>query len=161
MIVILLCHTIYSNTMYLEKLKMTDDSADKTHDKLREWTREINRGILEFWVLTLLRQESLYGARISALIDEMSAGHIQLEPGTIYPLLNRLAEKGWIVGDIKVRSEGRGPMRRYYRLTKDGDQLLKAMIDHYFDTYEALFQLMASEFQMVRKRLSHLMEETD
>ncbi len=145
----------------MEKLKMTDGSTDKTHDKLREWTREINRGILEFWVLTLLRQESLYGARISALIDEMSAGRIQLEPGTIYPLLNRLAEKGWIVGDIKVRSEGRGPMRRYYRLTKDGDQLLQAMIDHYFDTYEALFQLMASEFQIVRKRLSHLMEETD
>ena len=140
---------------------MTETPPDKTLDKLREWTREINRGILEFWVLTLLRQESLYGARISALIDDMSAGRIQMEPGTIYPLLNRLSEKGWIVGDFKVRSEGRGPMRRYYRLTKDGDLLLQAMIDHYFDTYEALFQLMASEFQSVRKRLSEMMEETD
>ena len=146
--------------MYLEELTMTEAPSNKTLDKLREWTREINRGILEFWVLTLLRQESLYGARISALIDDMSAGRIQMEPGTIYPLLNRLSEKGWIVGDIKVRSEGRGPMRRYYRLTKDGDLLLQAMIDHYFDTYEALFQLMASEFQSVRKRLSEMMEET-
>jgi PadR family transcriptional regulator PadR len=140
---------------------MTEIPADKTHDKLREWTREINRGILEVWVLTLLRQESLYGARICALIDDMSAGRIQMEPGTIYPLLSRLAEKGWIVGDIKVRSEGRGPLRRYYRLTKDGDQLLQAMIDHYFDTYEALFQLMASEFRSARKHLSEIIEESD
>ena len=140
---------------------MSEKPADKTDDKLREWTREINRGFLEFWVLTLLRQESLYGARISALIDDMSAGRIQMEPGTIYPLLNRLAENGWIIGDIKVRSEGRGPMRRYYRLTKEGNNLLQAMIDHYFDTYESLFQLMASEFQTVRKRLSEIMEETD
>ncbi len=140
---------------------MTEAPTDKTNDKIREWSREINRGILEFWVLTLLRQESLYGARISALIDDMSAGHIQMEPGTIYPLLNRLAEKGWIVGNTKIHSEGRGPLRRYYRLTKDGDQLLQAMIDHYFDTYEALFQLMASEFQSVRKRLSSITEEID
>ncbi|MFW9831058.1 MAG: PadR family transcriptional regulator [Candidatus Thorarchaeota archaeon] len=135
--------------------------TDKTDNKLREWTREINRGFLEFWVLNLLRKESLYGARIGTLIEEMSEGRIQLEPGTIYPLLNRLADNGWIKGDVKVRSEGRGPMRRYYRLTNDGKLLLSAMIDHYFDTYDALFQLMAAEFQSVRKRLFELMEEID
>jgi PadR family transcriptional regulator PadR len=140
---------------------MTETPTDKTDLKLREWTREINRGILEFWVLTLLRQESLYGARVAQLIDEMSDGRIQMEPGTIYPLLSRLAESGWIKGDVKVRSEGRGPMRRYYRLTAEGDQLLSAMIDHYFSTYDALFQMMATEFQSVRKRLSEMMEEID
>ncbi|MFW9983529.1 MAG: PadR family transcriptional regulator [Candidatus Odinarchaeota archaeon] len=140
---------------------MTEIPTDKTNSKLREWTREINRGILEFWVLNLLRQESLYGARVAQLIDEMSDGHIQMEPGTIYPLLNRLAEKGWIKGDVKVRSQGRGPMRRYYRLTSEGEQLLSAMIDHYFSTYDALFQMMAAEFQSVRKRLSEIMEEID
>ena len=140
---------------------MTEIPTDKTDSKLREWTREINRGILEFWVLNLLRQESLYGARVAQLIDEMSDGRIQMEPGTIYPLLNRLAEKGWIKGDVKVRSQGRGPMRRYYRLTSEGDQLLSAMIDHYFSTYDALFQMMATEFQSVRKRLSEIMEEID
>jgi PadR family transcriptional regulator PadR len=140
---------------------MTETPADKTLDKLREWTREINRGFLEFWVLNLLRREALYGARISSLIEDMSEGRIQMEPGTIYPLLNRLAEKGWIKGDVKVRSQGRGPMRRYYRLTDAGDALLTAMIDHYFDTYDALFQIMATEFQSVRKRLIELMEEID
>jgi DNA-binding PadR family transcriptional regulator len=139
---------------------MTESPPDRTLEKLREWTREINRGILEFWVLNLLRREKAqYGMRIATLIEEMSEGRIQLEPGTIYPLLNRLAKSGWIVIDDNISSQGRGPVRRYYRLTNEGTQLLNAMIDHYFDTYDALFQLMAAQFRSVRSRLSELMED--
>jgi DNA-binding PadR family transcriptional regulator len=141
---------------------MIESPSDRTLEKLREWTREINRGILEFWVLTLLRREKAqYGMRIANLIEEMSDGRVQLEPGTIYPLLNRLAKSGWIVIDENISSQGRGPVRRYYRLTDDGTQLLNAMIDHYFDTYDALFQLMAAQFRSVRSRLSELMEDLD
>jgi DNA-binding PadR family transcriptional regulator len=91
----------------------------------------------------------------------MSEGRVQLEPGTIYPLLNRLAKSGWIIIDDNISSQGRGPVRRYYRLTAEGTQLLNAMIDHYFDTYDALFQLMANQFRSVRSRLSELMEDLD
>ena len=141
---------------------MTESPSDRTHEKLREWTREINRGILEFWVLTLLRREKAqYGMRIANLIEEMSEGRIQLEPGTIYPLLNRLAKSGWIIIDDNISSQGRGPVRRYYRLTDEGTKLLNAMINHYFDTYDALFQLMADQFRSVRSRLSELMEDLD
>ena len=141
---------------------MTETPSDRTLDKLREWTREINRGILEFWVLTLLRREKAqYGMRIATLIEEMSEGRVQLEPGTIYPLLNRLAKSGWIVIDDNISSQGRGPVRRYYRLTDEGTKLLNAMIHHYFDTYDALFQLMADQFRSVRSRLSELMEDLD
>jgi DNA-binding PadR family transcriptional regulator len=141
---------------------MTESPSDRTLEKLREWTREINRGILEFWVLTLLRREKAqYGMRIANLIEEMSEGRVQLEPGTIYPLLNRLAKSGWIIIDDNISSQGRGPVRRYYRLTAEGTQLLNAMIDHYFDTYDALFQLMANQFRSVRSRLSELMEDLD
>jgi len=141
---------------------MPESPSDRTLEKLREWTREINRGILEFWVLTLLRREKAqYGMRIANLIEEMSEGRVQLEPGTIYPLLNRLAKSGWIIIDENISSQGRGPVRRYYRLTDEGTQLLNAMIDHYFDTYDALFQLMAAQFRSVRSRLSELMEDLD
>lgn len=141
---------------------MAESPSDRTLEKLREWTREINRGILEFWVLTLLRREKAqYGMRIANLIEEMSEGRVQLEPGTIYPLLNRLAKSGWIIIDDNISSQGRGPVRRYYRLTDEGTKLLNAMIDHYFDTYDALFQLMAAQFRSVRSRLSELMEDLD
>ena len=140
---------------------MTEPNTEKTLEKLREWSREVNRGFLEFWVLNLLRRESLYGARISSLLEELTEGRLQLEPGTIYPLLSRLAENGWITIDIRVRSQGRGPTRRYYRITSEGDNLLNSMVDHYFDTYDALLRMMAAEFRSVRKRLTDLMEEVD
>ena len=73
---------------------MTEPNTEKTLEKLREWSREVNRGFLEFWVLNLLRRESLYGAGISSLLEELTEGRLQLEPGTIYPLLSRLAENG-------------------------------------------------------------------
>ncbi len=140
---------------------MTESSTEKTSQKLREWSREVNRGFLEFWVLNLLHRESLYGARICNLLADMTEGRIHCEPGTIYPLLNRLAEKGWIISDIRVRRQGRGPMRRYYRLTDEGSHLLNAMIEHYFETYNALLRMMAAEFRSVRKRLSQLMEDVE
>ncbi|MFX1562675.1 MAG: PadR family transcriptional regulator [Promethearchaeota archaeon] len=140
---------------------MTEITAEKTDTKLREWSREINRGFLELWILNLLRRESLYGARICDILEEMTEGRIQLEPGTIYPLLNRLAERGWIIDDIRVRHQGRGPMRRYYRLTEDGSKLLRAMVDHYFTTFDAFFRMVAADFRSVRRRLFQLMEEME
>lgn len=140
---------------------MTETEAEKTLTKLREWSREVNRGFLELWILNLIRRQSLYGAGICNLLNELTEGRIQLEPGTIYPLLNRLAESGWIVSDGPNRREGRGPMRRYYRLTDEGTSLLNAMIDHYFKTYNALLRMMAADFRSVRKRLSQLMEEIE
>jgi PadR family transcriptional regulator PadR len=140
---------------------MTDQQPDKTIVKLREWSREINRGFIEFWVLSLLRRESLYGARISNLMEDLTEGRIQLEPGTIYPLLRRLASSGWIVSDIRVRSAGRGPMRRYYRLTKEGKQLHGRMVEHYLGSFEELLKMMMIDFQSVRERLIHLMKEIE
>ncbi len=140
---------------------MTDQQPNKQIVKLREWSREINRGFLEFWVLSLLRRESLYGARISGLVEDLTEGRIHLEPGTIYPLLRRLARSGWIVSDIRVRSVGRGPMRRYYRLTKEGKQLHSRMAEHYFGSFEELLKMMMTDFVTVRERLIHLMKEIE
>lgn len=45
-----------------------------------------------------------------------------LLPGTIYPILARLEQAGWLVSEWEVVDEqaaGR-PRRRYYRLTADG-----------------------------------------
>lgn len=41
-------------------------------------------------------------------------------PGTVYPILSRLEERGWIVGEWEGESDHSGPRRRYYRLTDEG-----------------------------------------
>jgi DNA-binding MarR family transcriptional regulator len=41
-------------------------------------------------------------------------------PGTVYPILSRLEDLGWIVGEWEGESDHSGPRRRYYRLTDEG-----------------------------------------
>lgn len=58
------------------------------------------------------REEDLWGMRIMALT--------KLQSGTVYPILTRLEERGWITGYWEgEQPEGR-PRRRYWRLTTWG-----------------------------------------
>ncbi|WP_066362020.1 helix-turn-helix domain-containing protein [Herbidospora mongoliensis] len=52
--------------------------------------------------------------------------------GTVYPLLSRLEEAGWIEGHWEGDgSRGRGPRRRYYRVTQEGaDRITQAVRIH-------------------------------
>jgi PadR family transcriptional regulator len=46
-----------------------------------------------------------------------------LEPGTIYPILQRLLAAGWVKDrweDPQLAQEGRRPSRHYYKLTMEG-----------------------------------------
>ena len=41
-------------------------------------------------------------------------------PGTVYPILERLEQQGWLESDWEAPSDRRGPRRRLYRLSADG-----------------------------------------
>ncbi len=74
-------------------------------------------------MLALLRAERRYGLQ---LVEELNALGFGVAEGSIYPLLSRLrAEK-------KVETEwvdaGVGHARKYYRLTRRGDETRAAMV---------------------------------
>jgi PadR family transcriptional regulator len=53
-----------------------------------------------------------------------------LKSGTLYPILARLEDAGWVVSEwerIDPSSEGRRP-RRYYRLTREGRKIAHAAV---------------------------------
>lgn len=53
-----------------------------------------------------------------------------LKSGSLYPILGRLEDNGWVISrweDIDPVVEGR-PRRRYYRLTPDGIAMAKAAV---------------------------------
>jgi DNA-binding PadR family transcriptional regulator len=54
-----------------------------------------------------------------AQIREMSAGAMSVSPNTIYPLLRRLEEKGYVEGEWE-RPETRS--RRFYTITPQGEE---------------------------------------
>jgi DNA-binding PadR family transcriptional regulator len=74
---------------------------------------------------------------LRALLDDPAADHYGLElmeatglkSGTLYPILGRLEDRGWIVGrweDVDPSEVGRAP-RRYYRLTASGTAEARAV----------------------------------
>jgi PadR family transcriptional regulator len=83
---------------------------------------QLRRGVLEFCVLALLRDEERYGFEIVRALSE--AGGLVTTEGTLYPLLGRLRKEGRV--ETTWRESPSGPPRRYYRLTPTGTALLGA-----------------------------------
>jgi PadR family transcriptional regulator PadR len=76
---------------------------------------QLKKGVLELCVLSLLKKDDKYGYE---LIAEISKG-IEISEGTIYPLLRRLKNEGYVETYLEESSEG--PPRKYYRLTEKGE----------------------------------------
>jgi PadR family transcriptional regulator, regulatory protein PadR len=71
-----------------------------------------------FFVLTALAGEPRHGYGIVGEVTELSGGRVKLKIGGLYGVLDRLAAEGLIEPDREEAHGGR--LRRYYRLTKDG-----------------------------------------
>lgn len=76
---------------------------------------QMRKGVVEYCVLGLLARESMYGWQLAeALIDAGLIASI----GTLYPLLGRLRDNGWVT--TFEQPGGAGPVRKYYRMTDAG-----------------------------------------
>jgi PadR family transcriptional regulator len=86
--------------------------------------RELKKGSAELLVLALLEARPRHGYEISKVIEARSAGRLRFHMASLYPLLYRLEERGWIEGRwVEKAGERR---RRYYRLTAQGRKVLAA-----------------------------------
>lgn len=85
---------------------------------------ELKKGSAEFLILSLLESEPRHGYELQKLIESRSKGVITFHVATLYPLLYRLEERGWIVGRWVEKAGQR--RRRFYRLTAAGRATLEA-----------------------------------
>ena len=81
---------------------------------------EMLKGTLEGLVLAILAAQAAYGYEITARLREQ--GFVDLVEGTIYAVLVRIEQKGFVDVD-KVPSE-KGPPRKVYSLNTRGRQQL-------------------------------------
>lgn len=86
--------------------------------------QEWKKGSAELLVLSLLEDQPRHGYDISKLIQLRSGGFLKFHVTSLYPLLYRLEERGWIDGRWVEKAEQR--RRRYYRLTAEGRKVLRA-----------------------------------
>lgn len=86
-------------------------------DKLK---LELRRGVLVLAVLASLR-EPHYGYSLRRQLQD--AG-VDIDEGTLYPLIRRLADQGLLDSEWK---QGEGRERRYYQLSTLGTERLKQL----------------------------------
>jgi PadR family transcriptional regulator PadR len=93
----------------------------------RKLDRELKKGSAEILVLSLVEARPRHGYEISKLIETRSGGRLRFHVASLYPLLYRLEERGWIQGRWVEKAGQR--RRRFYRLTAEGRKALAAQRD--------------------------------
>ena len=93
----------------------TENEISEMYTKL---TQELRRGILVLAALSQLKEEK-YGY---ALINSLAEKELDIEQGTLYPLLRRLETQGLLNSEWNV--EGSRP-RRYYVINSQGTKMLE------------------------------------
>lgn len=98
--------------------------------------RELKKGSAELVILSLLDARARHGYEISQIIEHRSEGEVKFKVASLYPLLYRLEERGWIEGRwVEKAGERR---RRFYRLTAEGRQVLRRQRSFWHEFVEAL-----------------------
>ena len=91
---------------------------------------EIPPGTLYLLILkTLSVRGRLHGYGIAEGIQQSSDDVLQIEEGSLYPALQRMLLKGWVVAEWGVTVGNR--RARYYTLTQSGRRQLQAEISQF------------------------------
>ena len=98
--------------------------------------RELKKGAAELLVLSVLDARHRHGYELGKLIESRSDGRLVFHLDSLYPLLYRLEERGWIKRAwVEKAGERR---RRFYRLTLTGRRVLARQLQTWDQFVEAV-----------------------
>jgi transcriptional regulator len=105
--------------------------------------RELKKGSAELLILSLVEDQPRHGYDIGTLIEQRSRGVLRFNVASLYPLLYRLENRGWIQGRWVEKAGQR--RRRYYRLTPAGKKILAAQLISWREFVEAINRIVGIE----------------
>jgi len=89
---------------------------------------QMKKGVLEFCILTIISRGEAYA---SDIITELKKANLIVVEGTLYPILTRLKNEELL--NYNWFESNSGPPRKYYQLTKNGQQFLKEISQSWSD----------------------------
>jgi PadR family transcriptional regulator PadR len=106
---------------------------------------ELLQGTLDLLILRTLECGPLHGVGISDRIEQVTRGVFMVGPGSLFPALHRLAEKGWISGEW---SESESKRRvKAYTLTAAGRAQLAEEKRNWKKVFTAMNRVLAEGAQ--------------
>jgi PadR family transcriptional regulator PadR len=104
---------------------------------------DLLQGTLDMLILRTLTLGPLHGVGIADRIEQVTGGVFVVGPGSLFPALHRLAEKGWIEGEWGELENRR--RAKFYALTRSGGAQLTREKRNWQKVLTAVNQVLAEE----------------
>ena len=102
---------------------------------------EIPPGTLDMLILkTLARGGEMHGFEIADSIQQISEDVLQVEEGSLYPALQRMQIKGWLISEWRITETNRSA--RFYKLTAEGRKQLNAEVEKFGRITGAIWRVL-------------------
>ena len=99
--------------------------------QLRKFQKELSAGTVALVLLAVLGQaaEPMYGYQIAKRLEREGEALFGGKQSALYPVLRNLDAAGLLASAVEPSVAG--PPRRYYRITPEGRDVLRAWIQHW------------------------------
>jgi PadR family transcriptional regulator, regulatory protein PadR len=84
---------------------------------------DLLQGTLDMLILKALTWGPMHGYGITRWLEQTTSSALQVEEGSLYPALHRMAKRGWVQAEWGVSENNR--RAKYYTLTTAGRQQLR------------------------------------
>ena len=84
--------------------------------------RDVVQGTLDMLILKALSLAPMHGWGVTQRIEQITKNVLQVNPGSLYPALERLQDRGWVTAEWGTTENGR--TAKYYKLTAAGRRQL-------------------------------------
>jgi PadR family transcriptional regulator PadR len=121
---------------------LTDD-IDRRYHRTMSKASDLLQGTLDLLILRTLELCPLHGVGIADRIEQVTHGVFIVGPGSLFPALHRLAERGWIEGQWGQLENGR--RAKFYALAPSGRAQLAKEKRHWQKVQTAVNQVLAGE----------------
>ena len=97
---------------------------------------QLKKGAIEMCVLHILKNGDSYGYDIT----EKISNYIEVNEGTIYPILRRLDDLDFVTTYLKESNDG--PHRKYYKITESGLNRYRLLKEDWLQFNKSILKLM-------------------
>jgi len=126
----------------MERFILTFD-IDARYDQNMAKPTDLLQGTLDLLILRTLELRPMHGVGIADRIEQVTRGAFQVGPGSLFPALHRLAEKGWIEGKWQELESRR--RAKVYALTSAGRKQLNQEKQNWQRVATAVAQVLTQE----------------
>jgi DNA-binding PadR family transcriptional regulator len=113
-------------------------SDTNLQNQTQSLVQELRRGVIILAVLSQLHEEQ-YGYSLMKLMEDQG---MQIDQGTLYPLLRRMEDQKLLESSWRVESSR---PRRYYNLSDFGEKVLQEMISEWSRIKTTVDKLLDNE----------------